>query len=108
MSKYTKEDIANALATFNSSEYGDIHGRGAAVTYFLHLDDDGNILPNLDGEKVAFIATAKCSDYGVGEEEWKELWDSDFLSEHENLDCEAFADVVDSLLTQANEWGESL
>lgn len=35
MSKYTKEDIANALVTFNSSEYGDIHGRGAAVTYLL-------------------------------------------------------------------------
>lgn len=57
MSKHAKEDIANALATFNSSEYGDIHGRGAAVTYFLHLDDDGNILPDLEREAVCFIAT---------------------------------------------------
>lgn len=42
--EYTVEEIAKALTSLNSVEDGDINGQGAAVTYFLHIDDEGNIL----------------------------------------------------------------
>ena len=91
---YTKEEIAMALADLNSCEVGDIHGQGAAVTYFIHLDDNGNILKNLDGEEECFIRTITCDEFGLTEDEW----------DHEVLECEAFADAVDDLTSEINAW----
>ena len=101
---YTKEEIAMALADLNSCEVGDIHGQGAVVTYFIHLDDNGNILKNLDGEEECFIRTITCDEFGLTEDEWDSLEILSFLWDHEVLECEAFADSVDDLTSNVNEW----
>lgn len=103
-SEYTKEDIAKALAELNSCEGGDIHGQGYAVTYFIHLDDEGNILENLEGEEICFIRTIYCEEYGVDEAEWGDIWDSTYLSNHETLDCKAFANAVRDLTDEVNSF----
>lgn len=101
---YTKEEIAMALADLNSYEVGDIHGQGAAVTYFIHLDDNGNILKSLDGEEECFVRTITCDEFGLTEDEWDSLEMLSFLWDHEVLECEAFADAVDDLTSNVNEW----
>lgn len=103
-SEYTVEEIAKALASLDSSEGGDIHGQGAAVTYFLHIDDEGNILDGMDGEEECFISTITCDEYGIDEEDWEETWDSSYLPDHENLECEAFRNAVEYLTDQVNTW----
>ena len=102
--EYTRKEIAKALADLNSCECGDIHGQGAAVTYFIHVDDEGNILANMSGEEDCFIYTITCDEYGVDEEDWTETWDSSFIPEHEKLECVAFAAAVDELTDQVNAW----
>ena len=102
--EYTREEIAKALADLNSCEGGDIHGQSAAVTYFIHVDVEGNILVNMDGEENCFIYTITCDEYCINEEDWAETWDSSFIPEHENFGCKAFADAVDALTDQVNAW----
>lgn len=106
--EYTREEIAKALADLNSCEAGDSFGQGAAVTYFIHLDDNGSILKSFDGEEECFIRTITCDEYGVAEEDWDEAWDSSFISDHESLECKAFADAVDDLTDQVNAWLKGL
>lgn len=103
-SEYTVEEIAKALASLNSFEDGDVNGQGAAVTYFLHIDDKGNVLADKDGEEECFVKTIGCEDYGLDEKDWKDVWDSSFLPDHESLECEAFRDAAEDLTDQINSW----
>ena len=106
--EYTVAEIAKALAELNSCEPGDVSGQGAYITYYLHLDDEGNILESQYGEEECFVYSIHCTDYGFSEEEWEklgdDLWDSTFYEEHENLEFEPFADCVRELTEQANKW----
>ena len=102
--EYTREEIAKALVDLNNNEGGDIHGQGAAVTYYIHVDDEGNILGDTYGAEDYFIYTITCDEYGVDEEDWAETWNSSFIPEHENLECVAFAAAVDDLTDQVNAW----
>lgn len=112
--EYTREEIAHALASLNSSEPGDISGVGEKITYFLHVDDDGNILRNQYGENECFIYTIDIEDYDITEEDIETYgfdddgnfawWDSSFIPDRENLDCKPFAECVDSLTDEVNEY----
>ena len=106
--EYTVAEIAKALAELNSSEPGDVFGQGAYITYYLHLDDEGNILESCDEEEECFVYSIHCIDYGFSEEEWEkldaDLWDSTFYEEHEKLEFEPFADCVDALTNEVNNW----
>ncbi len=107
--EYTREEIASVLASLNSCEPD-----GDMVTYFLHVDDDGNILDSKDGEEECFICNIPIEDYDItendiatygtddnGEFAW---WDSSFLPDHENLSCKAFAEAVDQLTAEVNAY----
>lgn len=109
---YTREEIAKALADLQGNEGGDVHGKGEAVTYFLHLDEDGNIIENMDGEEECFVSTIRMDDYEASEEEFKKYgacedgslnwWDSSFLADHETLGWDRFEDAVDSITEEVN------
>ncbi len=110
--EYTREEIAKALADLQSCEGGDIYGQGEAVTYFLHMDDEGNILTDKDDQDACFIYTINMDDYEASEEDLENYgvaedgsfnwWDSRFLPDHETLGWDRFADAVDSLTEEAN------
>ncbi len=107
--EYTREEIAEVLASLNSCEPD-----GDMVTYFLHVDDDGNILANTDGEEKCFIYTISIEDYNVTESDIEKYgttddgefawWDSSFLPDHESFSCEAFAEAVDQLTAEVNAY----
>lgn len=106
--KYTVEEIAKVLHELSSCECGDVSGQGAYITYYLHLDDEGNILESCDEEEECFVYSIHCTNYGFSEEEWEklddDLWDSTFYEEHEKLEFEPFADCVDALTDEVNNW----
>ncbi len=106
--EYTVAEIAKALAELNSSEPGDVSGQGACITYYLHLDDEGNILKSFDGEEECFVYSIDFTDYGFNEEQWEDLgdklWDSTFYERYENLEFKPFFDCVDALTDEANNW----
>ena len=116
--RYTKEEVAYALASLNSSEPGDVTGNGEKVTYFLHVDDEGNILRNSNGEDECFIYTIDIDEYKISKEDVETYgfdddgnfawWDSSFLPDRENLDCKAFAECVDSLTDEVNQYIDNI
>lgn len=122
--EYTKEDIASVLIALDPTEpycafniYEESEERSwedEAVMYSLHLDYDGNILESINGETTTLTAYALIRDfhvskkdiqeYGMDEDGYFNWWDSSFLTDHATLKCEAFADVVDQLVAQANDF----
>ena len=47
---YTNRNGRNELS---SCECGDVSGQGAYITYYLHIDDNGNILDGQNGEEMS-------------------------------------------------------
>ncbi len=113
--EYTREDIAEVLASFGQLCEPDIAYDGTEmVVYFLHVDDEGNILGDMDGEEECFICRIPIEDYDITESDIEKYgtddrgefawWDSSFLADHENLSCEAFAEAVDQLTAEVNAY----
>ncbi len=72
------------------------------LVYYLHVDDEGNILGSKDGEEECFISRVGIWEYGIDEDNSDESFDD--IYSNENLDCEAFADCVDDLTDQINRY----
>lgn len=90
MKKLTLNDVAQALIDNDSMEQ-----IGTTAKYFLHITDDGEILPWQTGADETFTADADVDGF---EGDWRE----DF----ETLDNDAFRDVCEDLLQQANDYLE--
>ena len=94
MKQFTIEEIANALAAYDSMEQD-----GENARYFLHITDAGEILPTLAGADETFTADTDAPDE-----------DGDWREDFETLENDDFRSVCEDLCRQANEyleaWGE--
>lgn len=98
--RYTKEDIYDVLTSNQSMEVDELHQK---YVYYIHLDAEGNILDSKEGADECFTS-------GIGFEEYSDDADDemDWYYAHENWDCKEFADVVEDLTDQVNDWLDEL
>lgn len=106
MKKLTKEQVAEALFDNVSAEV-EMDGEETRVVYNLHLMEDGTIVVS------CYEADANFSDwipywrYADTLEEFREM--EDLLDgTYEDMSWQPFADVVEDLTDQANEWLEKV
>lgn len=118
--EYTKEEIANVLASLPSCEVDETSvlpprkREDMVFIYYLHVDDEGNVLSDFYGEADCFTSRVGIWEYGIDEENSDDYFDEyghtdgDFIYENENLECEAFTNVVEDLTDQVNAYLEEL
>lgn len=82
------EDVAQALALYDSMEQN-----GDMARYFLHIKDNGDILPTLSGADASFYYDTDVSDL-----------DGDWRDEFEMMDNSRFMEVCENLRDQALEY----
>lgn len=91
--KITVEEVARQLSENVSIEFGESNGHLTA-TYYLHMDEDGN----LDRRgRIDFCADRDVSAY-EGDEDASGIYDS------ETLEDDTFRAVCEDLAAQANTW----
>ena len=100
--KLTKEQVFTALVDNVSAEVEN-RGEETQVVYNLHLKEDGTIVDCCQKADADFSAWITYWDYADTLEEFEDMEDL-FDSAHENMSWEPFADVVEELTDQANEW----
>lgn len=100
--KLTKEQVFTALVDNVSAEVEN-RGEETQVVYNLHLKEDGTIVDCCQKADADFSAWIPYWDYADTLEEFEDMEDL-FDSAHENMSWEPFADVVEELTDQANEW----
>lgn len=107
MKKLTKEQVFSALMLPNSAEV-ETRGEETQVGYYLHVKEDGT----LDGAQKSdmdFTSGIAYWDYADTLEEFEDMEMEDLFDDtHENMSWEPFADVVEDLTNQANEWLEKI
>lgn len=106
MKKLTKEQVFSALMLPNSAE---VVGRDedTRVVYNLYIKEDGTIVSCSQKADVCLSAWILNSDYADTLVDFKNIEDL-FDSAHESMDWKPFADVVEDLTDQANEWLEKV
>ena len=126
---YSKEEIAKVLADWGQLAEPECppYVERESVTYYLHVDEDGNIMlyPSVE----SFTCTIEFRKFDITDEDFRKYgvidedhsldiyynddddeirrlnwWESDFLDDHATLNCEAFVSVVEDLTNQVNEW----
>ena len=88
MKQFTIEEIANALAAYDSMEQD-----GTTAKYFLHITDDGRILPTLAGADETFTAETDAPNE-----------DGDWREDFEDLANDDFRTVCEDIMEQANDY----
>lgn len=110
MKKLTKEQVSSALMLPNSAEV-ESRGEETQVVYYLHVKEDGTIVNGtLDGAQKSdmdFTSGIAYWDYADTLEEFEDIEDL-FDGTYENMTWEPFADVVEDLTDQANDWLEKV
>ena len=106
MKKLTKEQVFSALMLPNSAE---VVGRDedTRVVYDLCVNVDGTIVDCWQEADICFSDGIPYSDYADTLVDFKNIEDL-FDSAHESMDWKPFADVVEDLTDQANEWLEKV
>lgn len=103
MKQLTKEQVMNALIENMSSEPDET----GAIEYFLHITDNGEILPSFDKADETFSTYLDPEAY---EEQLQEDPEYDFREDIEVEGNKYFLEVVEDLTNQANDylrdWGE--
>lgn len=99
--RYTKEEICKVLQDLPSSDGG--YNNLREIYYYIHLDTDGNILDGCRDAEETFVRKITNEDYGLTEEEWDNM-DCEWIFDQENLSCKAFADTVEDLTDQVNDY----
>lgn len=106
MKKLTKEQVFEALVDNVSAEVEN-RGEETRVVYYLHVKEDGTIIDCYQKADADFSTWIPYWDYADTLEEFEDMEDL-FDSAHESIDWEPFADVVEDLTDQANEWLEKV
>lgn len=106
MKKLTKEQVFEALVDNVSAEVEN-RGEETRVVYYLHVKEDGTIIDCYQKADADFSTWIPYWDYADTLEEFEDMEDL-FDSAHESIDWEPFADVVEDLTNQANEWLEKV
>ena len=97
MKKLTIDQVAAALA---SSKYVSVELYDDGIEYWLHIDEDGNIVPFVQDAAESFVYPIRSDEIpGFAEAE-----DMDFIYTQESMETGWFYDAVCSLTAQANAW----
>lgn len=108
MKKLTKEQVLEALMLSNNAEVKGLDdGTITRVVYNLYIKEDGTIVSCSQKADVCLSAWILNSDYADTLVDFKNIEDL-FDSAHESMDWKPFADVVEDLTDQANEWLEKV
>lgn len=104
MKKLTKEQVSTVLMLPTSAVVENL-GEGTRVVYYLHVKEDGTVVDCAQKSDMDFTSGIAYWDYADTLEEFEDMDMEDlFDSAHENMSWEPFADVVEDLTDQANEW----
>ena len=105
MKKLTKEQVFEALFDTFCTE---VEGRyeDTRLVYELLVNEDGTIVDNIQEADANFTSGIPYWNYADTPEEFREMEEID--SAHESMDWEPFANVVEDLTDQANEWLEKV
>lgn len=92
-----------------SSNSAEVENRGeeTQVVYYLHVKEDGTIVDNIQEADANFTSWIPYCDYADTLEEFKNIEDL-FDVTYEYMSWEPFANVVEDLTDQANEWLEKV
>ena len=102
MKKLTKEDVFNQLVDNTSAEVEGL-GEQTIVRYYLHVKEDGTIVNDYQNADATFVEDIPYCCYADTLEEFEEMEDL-FDDTYENMAWEPFAEVVEDLTNDANEW----
>lgn len=106
MKKLTKEQVFKALFDNTSAEVEN-RGEETQVVYYLHVKEDGTIVDCIHKSDMDFTSGIAYWDYADTLEEFEDM--EDLLDgTYEDMTWEPFADVVEDLTDQANEWLEKV
>lgn len=100
--KLTKEQVFEALCDNASAEFEGL-GEQTTVRYYLHVKEDGTIVDDYQKADATFVEDIPYWCYADTVEEFENMEDL-FEPKYESMDWEPFADVVEDLTDQANEW----
>ena len=96
--KLTKEQVfENTSAEFEGL------GEQTTVRYYLHVKEDGTIVDDYSKADATFVEDIPYWCYADTLEEFEEMEDL-FDDTYENMAWEPFAEVVEDLTNDANEW----
>lgn len=105
MKKLTKEQVFEVLCDTFCTE---VEGRDdeTRLVYELLVNEDGTIADNIQEADANFTSWIPYWRYADTPEEFRKT--EHFDSAHESMDWEPFANVVEDLTDQANEWLEEI
>lgn len=103
MKKLTKEQVFEQLVDNASSENEGL-GEDTKVVYYLHVKEDGTIVDDYQKADASFTSSISWEDYGVDWETWETPFTAFSTYDYERMDFKPFAEVVEDLTNQANEW----
>ena len=101
MKNLSEDMVRKALVEYQSAEFGD-----SGVTYYLHINSDGDIVHGYYDAKESFTCSAGFEEYGITEEEWNDpdTCMTEDIYDHEVNGDPVFDRIVRDLTEQANEW----
>ena len=100
--KLTKEQVFEQLVDNTSAEFEGL-GEQTTVRYYLHVKEDGTIVDDYSKADATFVEDIPYWCYADTLEEFENMEDL-FDDTYENMAWEPFAEVVEDLTNDANEW----
>ncbi|MBS5145911.1 MAG: hypothetical protein KHY89_10535 [Butyricicoccus pullicaecorum] len=97
MKKLTLEQVLKALVDNQSVEI-----ENGYVEYYLHINENGEIVTSFRDAEISFTHKVDTDEI----DGWDEADDMDVIYNQENMETPWFADAVQDLTEQANEWIE--
>ena len=100
MKKLTKEQVFEALASFSSVEFESLNEDDWKAVYYLHIKEDGTIVDSYWKADASFTDWIPRWSYVDTVDDFGEI----DICDYERMDFKPFAEVVEDLTNQANEW----
>lgn len=102
MKKLTKEQVFEQLVDNASAEFEGL-GEQTTVRYYLHVKEDGTIVDNYHDADATFVEDIPYWCYADTLEKFYDMEDL-FDDTYENMNWKPFAETVEDLTNDANEW----
>lgn len=106
MKKLTKEQVFEQLVDNASAELEGL-GEQTTMRYYLHVKEDGTIVNNYRNADATFVEDIPYWCYADTLEEFCNMEDS-FYDTYESMAWKPFAETVEDLANDANEWLASI
>ena len=100
--KLTKEQVFEQLVDNTSAEFEGL-GEQTTVRYYLHIKEDGTIVDDYQEADATFVEDIPYWCYADTLEEFESM-ENLFDDTYENMAWKPFAETVEDLTNDANEW----